>query len=92
MTRNYDKSKRGEGKRWRDLRKALVESRKPAPRGRVDPIPKDEFRRRRRERYIPKSKRCPKCLTTVLEVNKWVVQDGRAICRKCWYALRKEKV
>mgnify|MGYP003631380093 CR=1 FL=1 len=77
---------------YRDARRQLDErdnlTDRPMPASMLRQAEKEEMRRLKREREIPRDRRCPRCQEIVLESNRWVVIRSRfKECRKC-YALR----
>jgi hypothetical protein len=45
-----------------------------------------ERERRKKLQAIPSDRKCPKCEQPKYTTWQWIVEDGVAICRKCWQA------
>lgn len=43
------------------------------------------LKKERRLKQVPKNRTCPNCLEIKASPRSWVVKDGWAVCRKCYY-------
>ena len=99
MTRAYIQRVRADRKRMRDLKRTLIESRRPE---RPEPLTRTEKCQKRRSRLLDErvpTRRCPLCGEIKLKSRQWVIVNSHvseavravgAVCRACFQSRRTE--
>lgn len=86
---SYDMTKRNIKTEYNRLQQALKATRpivSPVDANVIKGLPRYIRRQLRRNKALPKNRRCPECgRGPILKSRSWVVKDGKTMCRSCWW-------
>ena len=67
-----------------DIEASILEAKIQIDQAGVAKLTTRERTRRKKLQAIPADRKCPKCEQPKYTTWQWIVEDGVAICRKCW--------